>query len=176
MVSSLATIYKKLRLETHENLGWGRIHLAEVELHTTAYWVAFDPGAVAAAPPRWRRDELDVALVGAGRALQTVASVLLMTDRRDLGMVAHVRSPHAARPVIYLYDAVPGGVGLAERLYQRHSELVAGALDLVVRCPCDCGCPACTGPRLETGGDGKRLATRLLEQLSHGSVGGAAVA
>ena len=43
MVSSIATIYKKLRLETLENLGWGRIHLPEIELHTTAYWMALDP-------------------------------------------------------------------------------------------------------------------------------------
>ena len=32
MVSTLATIYKKLKLDTHENLGWGRIHLPETEL------------------------------------------------------------------------------------------------------------------------------------------------
>jgi DEAD/DEAH box helicase domain-containing protein len=161
MVSSLATIYKKLRLESLENLGWGRIHLPELELHTTAYWVAVDPAAVAG----WRRDELDVALVGAGRALQTVASVLLMSDPRDLGLVSQVRSPHAERPVIYLYDGVPGGVGLAARLFERHAELVAGARDLVADCPCDAGCPACTGPRLETGGEGKRLAARLLALL-----------
>ena len=67
----------------------------------------------------WRRDELDAALVGAGRALQTVASVLLMSDPHDLGMVAQVRSPHAERPVIYLWEAVPGGVGLSPRLFDR---------------------------------------------------------
>ncbi len=162
MVSSLATIYKKLRLSTGENLGWGRIHLPELELHTTAYWVALDPARFA----DWRRDDLDVALVGAGRALQAVASVLLMSDQHDLGMVAQVRSPHFARPVIYLYEGVPGGVGLAPRLYDRHAELVEGALDLVRRCPCEAGCPACTGPRLETGGDGKALARRLLAALA----------
>ena len=162
MVSSLATIYKKLRLESLENLGWGRIHLPELELHTTAYWVAVDPAAVAG----WRRDELDVALVGAGRALQTVASVLLMSDPRDLGLISQVRSPHAERPVVYLYDGVPGGVGLAARLFERHAELVAGARDLVADCPCDAGCPACTGPRLESGGEGKRLASQLLALLS----------
>ena len=161
MVSSLATIYKKLRFGTNENLGWGRIHLPELELHTTAYWVALDAERFAA----WRRDDLDVALVGAGRALQTVGSILLMSDPHDLGMVAQVRSPHAERPVVYLYDGVPGGIGLAGRLFERHAELMAAALDLVRTCPCDTGCPACTGPRLESGGDGKRLAIRLLEVL-----------
>ena len=116
MVSRLATIYKKLRFTSLENLGWGRIHLPELEMHTTAYWLALDPGAVAG----WRRDQLDVALVGAGRAMQTVGSVLLMSDPHDLGLVTQVRSPHLQRPVIYLYDGVPGGVGLAGRLHERH--------------------------------------------------------
>jgi DEAD/DEAH box helicase domain-containing protein len=160
MVSSIATLYKKLRLETHENLGWGKIHLPEIELHTTAYWVALGPEF-----DSWRRDDLDVALSGAGRAMQTVASVLLMADVRDLGMVAQVRSPHAETPVIYLYDGVPGGVGLSARLFERHAELVAGALGLVAACPCDAGCPACVGPRLEAGGSGKAHARKLLEML-----------
>ena len=43
MVSTLATIYKKLKLDTHENLGWGRIHLPETELHSTAWWLALAP-------------------------------------------------------------------------------------------------------------------------------------
>jgi len=162
MVSSLATIFKKLRLETHENLGWGRIHLPEIELHTTAYWLALTAEAAAG----WRRDELDVALAGAGRALQTVGSVLLMADPHDLGVVAQVRSPHAELPVIYLYDSVPGGVGLAARLFDRHFELVAGALGLVEGCPCADGCPACVGPRLETGGEAKAWAKRLLQMVS----------
>jgi DEAD/DEAH box helicase domain-containing protein len=161
MVSSIATLFKKLRLETHENLGWGKIHLPEIELHTTSYWVAlgpeFDP---------WRRDDLDVALNGAGRAMQTVASVLLMSDPHDIGMVAQVRSPHAEHPVVYLYDSVPGGVGLAERLYDRHAELVAGALGLVEGCPCEDGCPACVGPRIDSKGGAKGLARRLLSMLA----------
>ena len=154
MISSIATIFKKLKLDTHENVGWGHIHLPEMELHTTAWWLALDPAAVAA----WRRDELDAALVGTGRALQTVASVLLMADPHDLGMVAQVQSPHAERPVIYLWEAVPGGVGLSSRLFDRTDELVAGALDLVSGCDCEVGCPACVGPRGESRLDGRALA------------------
>jgi DEAD/DEAH box helicase domain-containing protein len=163
MVASRATIYKKLKFVTNENLGWGRIHLPELELQTTAYWTTLD-GATAG----WRRAELDVALAGTGRALQAVASVLLMTDPRDLGLVAQVRSPHAEAPTIYLYEAVPGGVGLAERLWERHAELVAGATDLVATCGCQGGCPSCTGPRPPSGDgglDAKALVLRLLAAL-----------
>jgi DEAD/DEAH box helicase domain-containing protein len=76
-----------------------------------------------------------------------------------------VRSPHSEAPTIYLYEAVPGGVGLSERLFKRHAELVAGARALIEMCPCQSGCPACTGPRLDPEVDGKALALRLLAAL-----------
>ena len=165
MVASLVTLYKKLKFLTDENVGWGPVDLPELELQTTAYWLTAEDAA-----KRWRRDELDVALPAAGRAIQTVASVLLMVDPRDLGLVSQIRSPHHEAPTIYLYEAVPGGIGLSERLWQRHDELLAGAAELIAACPCDAGCPACTGPRLEPEVDAKALALRLLHDL------GAAVA
>ena len=93
MVASLATIYKKLKFVTNENIGWGRIHLPEIELQTTALADRRSRCRRRAWPATWRRDELDIALVGAGRAIQAVASVLLMVDPRDLGLVTQVRSP-----------------------------------------------------------------------------------
>ena len=44
-----------------------------------------------------------------------------------------------------------------------------GAADLLRACPCDAGCPACTGPRLEPDVDGKALALRLLASLGAGA-------
>ncbi len=160
MVASLATIYKKLKFVTNENLGWGRIHLPEIELQTTAYWLTADDVRA-----RWKRNELDIALLGAGRAIQTVASVLLMVDPRDLGLVSQVRSPHSEQPTIYLYEAVPGGVGLSARLWERHADLLTAAAELIGSCGCDAGCPACTGPRLEPDVDARALALRLLGEL-----------
>ena len=160
MVASLVTLYKKLKFLTDENVGWGPIDLPELELQTTAYWLTADQ-----LRDRWRRDELDIALLGAGRAIQTVASVLLMVDPRDLGLVSQVRSPHSEQPTIYLYESVPGGVGLSERLWERHDELLAAAADLIASCGCEAGCPACTGPRLEPEVDARALALRLLGAL-----------
>ena len=56
-------------------------------------------------------------------------------------------------------------MGLSERLYDRHDELLAGAADLLAGCGCDSGCPACTGPRLEPDVDAKSLALRLVRAL-----------
>lgn len=170
MVASLVSLYKKLKFGTDENVGWGPVDLPEIELQTTAYWTTAGEAAAG-----WRRDELDAALIGAGRAIQTVAAVLLMVDPRDLGLVAQARSPHHDAPTIYLYEAVPGGVGLSERLWARHSELMEGAAQLVRACGCDAGCPACTGPRLEPLVDAKALALRLLDSLA-GRADGSGVA
>ncbi len=160
MVASLVTLFKKLKFVTDENVGWGPIDLPELELQTTAYWLTADE-----ARGRWRHDELDIAMLGAGRAIQTVAAILLMVDPRDLGLVTQVRSPHAEAPTIYLYEAVPGGIGLSERLWERHDELLDMAAGLIAGCDCDAGCPACTGPRLEPGVDARALALRLLGDL-----------
>ncbi|MFL5685980.1 MAG: DEAD/DEAH box helicase [Chloroflexota bacterium] len=164
MVASLVTLYKKLKFVTDENVGWGPVDLPEIELQTTAYWLTAD-----ALPTRWSRNELDIALIGAGRAIQAIAAVLLMVDPRDLGLVAQVRSPHQEAPTIYLYEAVPGGIGMSERLWQRHEELIAGAADLIAGCACDAGCPACTGPRLEPDIDAKALALRFLHEVGAGA-------
>ncbi len=161
MVASLVTLFKKLKFVTDENVGWGPIDLPELELQTTAYWLTAEGAARG-----WRRNELDVALLGAGRAIQAVAAVLLMVDPRDLGLVPQVRSPHHESPTIYLYESVPGGVGLSERLFARHAELIDGAAGLIGSCGCDSGCPACTGPRLEPEIDAKALALRLLGELT----------
>jgi DEAD/DEAH box helicase domain-containing protein len=60
MVASLVTLFKKLKFVTDENVGWGPIDLPELELQTTAYWLTADR-----ARQHWRRDDLDVALLGA---------------------------------------------------------------------------------------------------------------
>ena len=155
------TLFKKLKFGTDENVGWGPLDLPELELQTTAYWLTAE-GLTGG----WRRNDLDIALMGAGRAIQTVAAVLLMVDPHDLGLVTQVRSPHHEAPTIYLYEATPGGVGLSVRLWERHGELIAAAADLIAACGCDGGCPACTGPRLEPGIDARGLALRLLGELS----------
>src|SRR5690606_41066448 len=74
-------------------------------------------------------------------------------------------------PTIYLYDNFPGGVGLSEPLWTRQSVLLARAIELVERCDCKAGCPACVGPVLAADEDGdgatpKSLSRRVLDLLA----------
>ena len=120
MVAWKVTMFKKLKYHTHENVGWGSISIPEQEMHTTATWLV---------PPaelvnRYDRDTLDGALIGLARVARTTGALLLMCDPRDLGVLAQVQSPFTGRPTLYLYDAVPGGVGLTERLFTLIDDLV----------------------------------------------------
>jgi DEAD/DEAH box helicase domain-containing protein len=43
LITSQTTGFRKIKLYTHETLGWGEIQLPEQEMHTTAYWFCIAP-------------------------------------------------------------------------------------------------------------------------------------
>ncbi len=141
-ITSLASMFKKIRFHTHENIGAGPIHLPEQTLHTTGYWITVDEYL-------WRslgRETLEAGLQGMAHSLRHVASLRLMCDPRDLGSVAEVRSITTQLPTVTVYEVYPGGVGFSSRLFDVHHELLDDAAALVHDCPCAAGCPSCVGP------------------------------
>lgn len=106
-------------------------------------------------------------LAGAAYAIGHLAPLFVMCDARDLGVHFDPISTLAdGQPAIAIYDMLPGGIGLSERLYDLHDELVAKAFELVSACACDTGCPSCVGPGGEKGSGGKREALALLTELA----------
>jgi DEAD/DEAH box helicase domain-containing protein len=162
MVAWKVTMFKKLKYHTHENVGWGSISLPEQEMHTTATWLVPPADLV----NRYDRDTLDGALIGLSRIAQTTAALLLMSDPRDIGVLAQVQAPFTGRPTLYLYDTVPGGVGLSERIFGLVDDLLVACRNAVESCPCIDGCPACVGPALEVGRRGKQTVAELLAGMS----------
>ena len=154
--------YKKIKFVTHENAGYGDVRLPDLQMHTTAFWWTINPhlqlassaaaagaGAPRVPPTRWSPALLIDALRGAGAALETVASIALMCEPRDIGRTLgseDVPMEHEGyRPTLFLYDALPGGVGLARRIFERAEELFERAARLIASCGCKSGCPACIG-------------------------------
>ena len=45
LITTLVTGFRKIKLYTHETLGWGDVTLPEQEMHTSAYWLSVSPGA-----------------------------------------------------------------------------------------------------------------------------------
>ena len=158
-LTAVATMFKKIRFHTHENIGSGPISIPEQTLHTTGYWTSADPLLCS----RLTRDELEAGLQGVAHSLRHVASLRLMCDPRDLGSVAEVRSPSTERPTVTVYEIYPGGVGYSRRLFDLHPHLLRDAADLVRACPCDTGCPSCIGPLHMVDG-AKSACLRLLSE------------
>jgi DEAD/DEAH box helicase domain-containing protein len=157
------TIFKKLKLHTHDNVGWGRITLPEETHHTFAYWLTLGDELPQGLPAA----EFEAGLVGLAHLLAQLAPLFLMCDPRDLGRQAEVRSPFNRAPAIYLYERVAGGVGLAEKLYAIHGDLLAAANDHLASCACEQGCPACVGT-IDLLQRPKATAARLLATLGGG--------
>lgn len=158
-VMAKPTIFKKIRLRTHENIGSGPIYLPEEILHTSGYWFSFSEEESG----KRSANDMQMALLGLANVLIHLAPLHLMCDPMDIRVVPQVKALHTKRPTIYFYDRYPGGIGLSQRLYEKHDELLEEAQRLIIGCGCLSGCPACVGPIEEVGLLGKDLALSLLQ-------------
>ncbi|MDA0351689.1 MAG: DEAD/DEAH box helicase [Chloroflexi bacterium] len=164
-ITYLATIFKKIRLRTHENIGWGKIRLPQDDMHTSAFWLSLPDDLVAGA----RNSMVEGALHGLGQLLHNVAPLMLMSDPRDLHLESQIKAPHTGRPTVFLWESVPGGVGFSEHLFEHTLELLAVARTMLADCACNDGCPGCVGPPAAPGLSAKALVTAALDRLTASS-------
>jgi DEAD/DEAH box helicase domain-containing protein len=165
LVRSQVVGFKKIKFFTNENVGSGKLELPENEMHTTAFWLTLGHSLLVELP--FTLSERQSGIFGLLYALGSMATLLLMCDRRDLGGAVGERPPSAAseinwedfaapratsdmpeffEPNLYLYDAYPGGIGFSEPLYRTSNVLLERTRELIGDCPCENGCPSCVGP------------------------------
>ena len=109
-------------------------------------------------------------LRGLAHALVSLAPLELLCARHDISSVASAHHKQTERPTIFLYDAHPGGVGLARGGYARAHTLLKAARDRIADCSCEGGCPTCIQlPQRQDANDtldkqaALKLATALLD-------------
>ncbi len=186
LVRSQVVGFKKIKFFTNENIGDGKLELPENEMHTTAFWITLDRPLLEALP--FALSERQSGIFGLLYALESMATLLLMCDHRDLGTAVGERpaspgvetgdwqeystaSDDPARmkeffePNLYLYDAYPGGIGFSEPLYLVHDLLLRRTQELISGCPCESGCPSCVGPAGEKSERTKEAALAILDRL-----------
>ena len=161
LATAMVTLFKKVKLWTHENVGSGRVHLPEEQMHTSGCWVVFDERVTRG----FSHDQAQSALAGTANLLANIAPVYLMSDPRDLRVVPQVKAPFTDLPTVYVYDAYPGGIGLSEKLYDILEAVLQACLSHVSSCPCASGCPSCSGTVLEAGPRAKEMTRVALERL-----------
>lgn len=64
-------------------------------------------------------------------------------DRADIGGLSTDLHPDTGAATIFVYDGVPGGVGIAQTGYEQAGNWWAQTAALLNECPCAEGCPAC---------------------------------
>jgi DEAD/DEAH box helicase domain-containing protein len=185
LVRSQVVGFKKIKFFTNENVGAGKLELPENEMHTTAFWITLERELLAGLP--FALSDRQSGIFGLLYALESMATLLLMCDRRDLGTAVGERpaSPGIEtdwqefttamsdpsqmkeffEPNLYLYDAYPGGIGFSEPLFRVHDLLLRRTRELIAACPCEQGCPSCVGPVGEKSERAKEAALKILEHL-----------
>jgi DEAD/DEAH box helicase domain-containing protein len=185
LVRSQVVGFKKIKFYTNENVGAGKLELPENEMHTTAFWITLKRELLAGLP--FALSDRQSGIFGLLYALESMATLLLMCDRRDLGTAVGERpaSPGIEadwqefttamndpsqmqeffEPNLYLYDAYPGGIGFSEPLFRVHDLLLRRTRELIAACPCEQGCPSCVGPVGEKSERAKEAALKILEHL-----------
>src|SRR6266436_94892 len=185
LVRSQVVGFKKIKFFTHENVGAGKLELPENEMHTTSYWITLERPLLESLA--FTISERQSGMFGLLHALESVATLLLMCDGRDLGTAIGERPPDAAgaedfsaarmeevagpnakeffEPNLYLFDAYPGGIGFSEPLFRAHELLVHKTRELITACGCQQGCPSCIGPAGDLAPRAKEAALAILDRL-----------
>jgi DEAD/DEAH box helicase domain-containing protein len=168
-VREKAMMFKKIRFHTHENLGWAKIHLPELESHSTSCWIDIDEELLYSFNGRETGGHLLYAL---SYLFHNIAPVFTFCDVQDIKSVHMARSNYSGKPSVFLYDSAPGGSGISERIYQTLDLIITASIESVSKCTCSNGCPGCIGPIQSDDKNLKAYTVELLTKLSENSVPG----
>ena len=134
------TYFKKVRVADDKEVGVYPLDLPDVMLDTQALWVTLPP------LPREARPSFESfggALHAGEHGMIGLLPLFAMCDRADIGGLSTPVHRQSGLPTVFVYDGYPGGVGISRRGYDAFESLARDTLGVIVRCPCERGCPAC---------------------------------
>jgi DEAD/DEAH box helicase domain-containing protein len=133
--------YRRIQQFREEVLSIEDLDLPAQTFDTVALWWEVAPDVLA----QVKRRGLDVA--GGLHAMEHATIGLLplfaMCDRWDIGGISTPHHPDTEAASVFVYDAFPGGVGIAEKGFDLLGELWQATYEAVRDCPCEDGCPSC---------------------------------
>ncbi len=165
-VSTKVYAYQRRRLLTHEILETLGLDLPTQVLKTRALWYTFPLQRLAAL------DLEEYGLAGGLHAMEhaTIAMLPLfaMCDRWDIGGMSTAFHGDTGHATVFIYDAYPGGVGIAARGFELAVPHLGSTREMVQSCSCMEGCPSCIhSPKCGSGNEplNKSAAVLLLRLL-----------
>lgn len=158
--------FKRKQQFTEEVLGEEPLDLPPQRFSTVGLWFDLPQNAMETI----YEDDLDLAggLHATEHACIALLPLFALCDRNDIGGVSTPTHPDTGKAQIFLYDAYPGGVGIAEKGFELLEGLWRATLQAILECPCEAGCPSCVqSPKCGNNNQplDKRAAQVLLESL-----------
>jgi DEAD/DEAH box helicase domain-containing protein len=140
-VTSTVVGFKKKMQFTEEVIGEEVLDLPPQSFNTVALWFDIPHEAVHQIASRG----LDFA--GGLHAVEHASIAMLplfaLCDRNDIGGVSTPFHPDTGKAQVFIYDAHPGGIGIAEKGFELIQHLWQATLKAIKECPCEVGCPSC---------------------------------
>ncbi|MCB1156742.1 MAG: DEAD/DEAH box helicase [Leptospiraceae bacterium] len=147
-VNKQPKLYKKIKEKTRENIGYGPISLSPFMYDTTGF--SLHPGkewseAMEKVDKRYEA----AAIYGLSYILKRVAPSLCMGDIQDIQTDVSLSEEGKSswKSALYLYDSHEGGVGYAEKIYEKSYAAFLFCEELINACECEYGCPSCVTPQ-----------------------------
>ena len=188
LVRSQVVGFKKIKFFTNENVGAGKLELAENEMHTTAFWITLDQKLLAGLP--YALSDRQTGIFGLLYAMASMATLLLMCDSRDLGTAVgerpqapeskpigpnstpqppwlpliHRKSKNSSSRIYTSTTRTPAALAQRAAL-PRPRYLLRRTRELIAGCGCESGCPSCVGPAGDKCEKTKEAALAILDRL-----------
>jgi DEAD/DEAH box helicase domain-containing protein len=159
--------FKKKKQFTEEVIGEEPLDLPPQSFPTKAVW--FDLPQEATNKIAESGLDLHGGLHACEHATIGILPLFAFCDRNDIGGVSTPFHPDSGKAQIFIYDAYPGGIGIAQKGFELIGQVWKAALEVVKMCPCANGCPSCIqSPKCGNNNQplDKKAAILILEELA----------
>ncbi len=141
LVTDHVTGYETWRNHPHQKIALFPLDLPPQQFETEGFWVAI-PDRI-----RMKTETRMLHFMGGIHAIEHAAigmfPLLVMADRNDMGGISTPFHAQVGASSVFVYDAVPGGGGMAFQAFERLPDLLRYTHNAIISCTCENGCPSC---------------------------------
>ncbi|MBF0467617.1 MAG: DEAD/DEAH box helicase [Desulfamplus sp.] len=166
MVTTRVTGYERKMVHDQKSMGIIPLELPPITFETQGLWIEV-PETV-----REHMESDNLHFMGGLHAVEHaiigILPLLVMADRNDFGGISIPWHPQTGKASVFIYDGVPGGIGLSRKAFVECSIMLEKTLNVISSCRCETGCPGCVhSPKCGSGNRpiDKSAALGMLENM-----------
>ncbi len=140
-VTDQVTGFEKRLVRGQRLIGHVNLDLPPMIFETEGIWFVIPEGL------RFEIESQRMHFMGGIHALEHavigILPLFVLTDRNDLGGISFPFHPQCQSGAVFVYDGVPGGIGLARQAFDLADTLLRQVITTIKECHCENGCPSC---------------------------------